>query len=74
MTICCVYVASISGGDVVCQYAVYMVTALVGANCVTICCVYGDSISGGDVVCRYAVYMLPALVGAMLCVDMLYIW
>ena len=71
MLICCVYGDSISGGDVVCQYAVYMVTALVGANCVTICCVYGDSISGGNVVCRYAVYMVTALVGATLCVDML---
>ena len=50
MSICCVYGDSISGGNVVCRYAVYMVTALVGANCVTICCVYGDSISGGDVV------------------------
>ena len=74
MSIWCVYGDSIIGGDVVCLYVVYMVTALVGVTCVSICCVYGDSTSGGDVVCRYAVYMVTALVGVTLCVDMLCIW
>jgi len=72
--ICCVYGDSISGGDVVCRCAVYMVTAIVGVRCVLICCVYGDIIIGGDVVCLYAVYMMTAIVGVTLCVDMLCIW
>ena len=46
MSLCCVYGDRNSGGDVVCQYAVYMVTALVGANCVTICCVYVTALVG----------------------------
>ena len=40
MSICCVYGDSISGGDVVCRYALYMLTALVGAMlCVDMLCI-----------------------------------
>ena len=41
MLICCVYGDSISGDNVVCRYAVYMVTALVGAKlCIDMLCIW----------------------------------
>jgi len=41
VSVCCVYGDSISGGDVVCRYAVYMVTAIVGVTlCVDMLCIW----------------------------------